>query len=149
MKIRIITLLSAVLLFVCELRAQAPQSFNYQAVARDVSGKILANQNVGVKIIIHVGSSTGTPVYAETFTTTTNLFGLFTLAIGSASSAKRNIQRYSMEYWQLLVTGTNGPDRRNFLCRYGNHTVIIGSFCYVCKQFRNKRSNGSNRFKWN
>ena len=51
--------------------AQVPQAFNYQAVARDNSGNILSNQSVGIKVIILQGSSTGSPVYTETFTTMT------------------------------------------------------------------------------
>jgi len=79
-----ITLL--IVLFVCELKAQVPQAFNYQAIARDASGNLLANQTIGIEIIIHPTDSTTTPVYSETFSTTTNLLGLFTLAIGKGTS---------------------------------------------------------------
>lgn len=72
MKKTIITFLSAMLmlLFVSELKAQVPQAFNYQAVARDVSGNLIVSHAVGIKAIIHQGSSSGTIVYAETFSAT-------------------------------------------------------------------------------
>ncbi|HOY31045.1 MAG TPA: hypothetical protein PKW80_04110 [Bacteroidales bacterium] len=63
--------------------AQAPQALNYQAVARDVSGNVLPSQILGIKVSLHLGSATGAVVYSETFTPTTNPFGLFTIDIGN------------------------------------------------------------------
>lgn len=67
--------------------AQAPQSFEYQAVVRDASGNILASQNVGVQITLKQGNSSGTTTYQETFSTTTNQFGLVNLQIGTGTTA--------------------------------------------------------------
>ena len=64
------------------LVAQAPQGFNYQAVARDDAGELLASQPIDVRIGIRAGSEVGTLVWEETHTVTTNEFGLFTLKIG-------------------------------------------------------------------
>jgi hypothetical protein len=68
--------------------AQAPQSFNYQAVARDASGNVLANKSIGLQLSILDGSATGTAVYSETFTVTTNTQGQFSLAVGTGASAE-------------------------------------------------------------
>src|ERR1035438_5350367 len=90
---------------------QAPQSFNYQAVARDNFGNLLAMQAVGVKIIIHQGSATGTSVYEETFTTSTNLFGLFTLAIGTGTVVSgdfSSIEWTSGNYWIQVQMDPSG-----------------------------------------
>ena len=66
--------------------AQTPQAINYQAVARNSSGQVLASQPVSFKISILSGSATGTPVYTETHTgKTTNQFGLVNLAIGKGT----------------------------------------------------------------
>src|SRR5688572_19262621 len=46
--------------------AQAPQKFNYQAVARDAAGDVLASQTVDVKLSVNDGSANGTTVYSET-----------------------------------------------------------------------------------
>jgi uncharacterized protein (TIGR02145 family) len=83
---KLYVLLSALILAV-SLMAQAPQSFNYQAVVRDASGNIIANTQVGMKISILQGSTSGTAVCIEEYTPTTNDFGLVTLAIGSIDSA--------------------------------------------------------------
>ena len=74
-----------IVLFVQTIIAQAPQGLNYQAVARDASGKILDNQAIAVRITILQGSIAGTEVYAETHVKTTNSLGLFTLTIGQGT----------------------------------------------------------------
>lgn len=77
---------TSLLLLICfGIKAQVPQAFNYQAVARDASGNILASQTLGLKLIIHQGSSTGTIVYSETFSPATNQFGLFTVGVGTGT----------------------------------------------------------------
>jgi len=67
------------------LEAQVPQSFNYQAIARDITGNLIINQAVGLKISILSGSSTGSVVYSETHNTVTNQFGLITLPVGQGT----------------------------------------------------------------
>jgi hypothetical protein len=69
------------------LWAQAPQAFNYQGVARDLSGTAMATKNISVKASILDGSLTGTVVYSETHAVPTNQFGLFTLSIGTGTVA--------------------------------------------------------------
>ena len=66
--------------------AQTPQSFRYQAVARDNSGNVLTNQSLSFRISILNGSIAGTVVYSETHTgLSTNTFGLVELEIGKGS----------------------------------------------------------------
>jgi hypothetical protein len=65
------------------LFAQTPQSFSYQAVARDASGNALATKTVGLQLSILDGSATGTVVYVEKFNPATNNQGLFTVAVGT------------------------------------------------------------------
>jgi hypothetical protein len=65
--------------------AQAPQKFNYQAIARNNAGTELSNQAIGIRISVLDGSSTGTLVYQETQTKTTNAYGLFTLEVGAGT----------------------------------------------------------------
>ena len=72
--------------FLCIIvNAQAPQALNYQAVARTADGVIIPTQNIGVRFSVLDGSVTGTVLYSETHTTTTNSYGLFTLAIGKGT----------------------------------------------------------------
>jgi hypothetical protein len=75
----------ACLLFVSTIWAQVPQSFKYQAVARDASGVVINNQSVGIQISIVQSSIYGASVYVETFTTTTNNFGLLNINVGTGA----------------------------------------------------------------
>ncbi len=80
-----ITSLIFVIVTLCTF-AQTPQSFNYQAVLRDASGNILANQNIEIQVDILQGSASGSAILSETHSTTTNNFGLVNLTVGSISS---------------------------------------------------------------
>ncbi len=75
-------ILVLVLFGITQLIAQAPQAFNYQAIARDKAGNILSNQQVSIKISLLQGDIDGPAVYQETHTSTTNDFGLINLSIG-------------------------------------------------------------------
>ncbi|WP_292487825.1 FISUMP domain-containing protein [Methanohalobium sp.] len=66
--------------------AQSPDMFNYQAVARDDQGNVIANQSIGIKISILQGSANGTVVYEEEHTQTTNEQGLISLMIGNGTT---------------------------------------------------------------
>ena len=52
--------------------AQAPQKMSYQAVIRNTSGTLVTSSSVGMKISILQGSATGTVIYSETQTASTN-----------------------------------------------------------------------------
>jgi hypothetical protein len=66
---------------------QAPEGFKYQAVVRDAGNTILNNQAVGMQIEILQGGISGTPVYTESFTPTTNTYGLVNLEIGTGTTS--------------------------------------------------------------
>jgi hypothetical protein len=66
--------------------AQAPQSFKYQAVARDALGNLLANKNVIFRLSIIQGTVTGAIVYNELHSKTTNSYGLVDLEVGRGTS---------------------------------------------------------------
>lgn len=70
------------MLLLADLQAQAPQKISYQAVVRNSSGKLLQNTNVGIRISILQGSTTGAVIYSETHQATTNVNGLVTVEIG-------------------------------------------------------------------
>ncbi len=70
------------LLLCFSLQAQAPQTLNYQAIARNPQGQPYADQSVSVQFSILDGSAGGMAIYTETHAAQTNQFGLFTLAIG-------------------------------------------------------------------
>lgn len=65
--------------------AQAPQKMTYQAVVRNSSNNLVVSSPIGMRVSILEGSATGTPVYVETHTATTNANGLATVKIGGGT----------------------------------------------------------------
>ena len=81
---KLYTLLSSFLITLT-LFAQAPEKMSYQAVVRDANNALIINQAVGMRIQILQGSVSGTTVYEETQTPTSNDNGLVTLEIGTGT----------------------------------------------------------------
>lgn len=75
------TFLIAVIL-TATLWAQSPQKMSYQAVIRNSSVALVTNTQIGMEINIRQGSPTGSIVYTETQTPTTNANGLVSVEIG-------------------------------------------------------------------
>lgn len=95
--------------------AQVPQKINYQAVARNASGAVLANTNVSVRFTVHDGSAAGAAVYQETKSSlATNQFGLFTHEIGNGTVVSGAFNTISWgngdKYLQVEVDPTNGTN---------------------------------------
>jgi len=65
--------------------AQTPLKMSYQAVIRDASNQLIVNHSIGMQISILQGSVTGTVVYTETQTPTTNGNGLVSIEIGGGT----------------------------------------------------------------
>ena len=81
---KLFTLLVAVLL-TASVFAQAPEKMSYQAVIRNTGGTLVASTQIGMEINIRQGSETGTVVYTETQTPTTNANGLVSIEIGGGA----------------------------------------------------------------
>lgn len=75
------------LLSCAAVMAQAPNLMNFQGVARNPVGNVIASRNINVRLTVHTGTATGATVYSETRAVTTNAFGLFNIVIGSAGAS--------------------------------------------------------------
>ena len=80
-----------------QIIAQAPQAFNYQGVARDLSGNPISNQDFGIEIAILQGTTTGSPVFIETHFVRTNDSGLFALQIGNGDAVNNSFDEIAWE----------------------------------------------------
>lgn len=87
---RIILSIIAVLFISTAAMAQSPEGFSYQAVVRDGNNNIIASQSVGMQMTILQGSASGTSVYQETFTKSTNANGLVNLQLGTGTVVSGN-----------------------------------------------------------
>ena len=61
---------------------------NYQGVASDASGAVLANQSLSIKIALIFGNATNVSSYEENQNVTTDANGVFSLAIGNGTTIK-------------------------------------------------------------
>lgn len=65
---------------------QAPEAFNYQAIARNADGSALADQALLVRMGILANAPDGALVWEEEHAVTSDGFGLFTLNVGEGSN---------------------------------------------------------------
>ena len=70
--------------------AQAPSSFNFQAVARDAAGEIIPTKSVSFRMSILKGSAVGATLYQETHSKSTNQYGLVNFEIGLGTVVSGN-----------------------------------------------------------
>ncbi len=81
---KIITICAAIIM-TASLWAQSPEKMSYQAVVRDGSNNLVTSSAVGMQISILQGSPSGTAMYVETQTPTTNANGLVSIEIGAGT----------------------------------------------------------------
>lgn len=84
MKTKLYTVITCLFL-TAGIWAQAPQKMSYQAVIRDAGDALIVSTPIGMQISILQGTSTGTAVYVETQTPSTNVNGLVSLEIGTGT----------------------------------------------------------------
>ena len=131
----IFTLWAAVFLAATAL-SQVPEKMSYQAVIRNSSGQLVQNSQVGMKISILQGSSSGTPLYSETHTPTTNANGLVTLQIGNGNST----DDFSLIDWKggpfFIQTETDPSGGTNYIIT-GTSQLLSVPFALYAKVAEN------------
>ncbi|MFT6815851.1 MAG: hypothetical protein ACJAZ3_001764 [Sphingobacteriales bacterium] len=112
----ILTIIISVTVF-----SQSPDAFSYQLVVRDNDGHLVKNSSIGMRISILKNSNSGTPVYVETHSPTTNDNGLVTIEVGQGSPEFSNFSSINWgenEYFVKTEIDING----------GSNYSIIGSY---------------------
>lgn len=110
--------LIALLFISINLIAQAPEKMSYQAVIRNASNNLVTNAPVKMRITILLGGVSGTPVYSELHSATTNANGLVTIEIGGGTSqtaAFSSINWGNGTYYLKTETDPNNG---------GNYTIV-------------------------
>ncbi len=81
---KLVTILAVALVSV-GVFAQSPQKMSYQAIVRNSSNALVTSTTIGMRISILQGSGSGSAVYVETHTPTTNVNGLVSIEVGAGT----------------------------------------------------------------
>ncbi|CAL2079026.1 hypothetical protein [Tenacibaculum sp. 190524A02b] len=87
------------------------QSFNYQGVLRDANGQVLKNKFVGIQFRILQGSATGSNVFQETHSVTTNEYGVINISVGTGTVLSGNfsvINWSTQNHWLEVAVDISG-----------------------------------------
>ncbi len=112
----------AVLLFSINITlfSQVPQKLSYQAVIRNSADQLLSNQQVGVRVSILQGNASGSTVFSELHTPTTNANGLISLQIGTGSNISGSIASINWSNGPFFIKTETDPQG-------GSNYTIIGT----------------------
>ncbi len=80
-----LNLVFLILIIAGSVTAQTPQSFKYQAVARNTEGAAITNTTIGIHISLISDNINGNVVYSETFSAESNSIGIFNVNIGQGN----------------------------------------------------------------
>jgi hypothetical protein len=106
--------------------AQAPQKMSYQAIIRNSNDSLLVSTPVGMRISLVQGSPSGTVVFSETQTATTNANGLVSLQIGmgtAVSGTFSGIDWAAGPYYVKTETDLNGGN--NYTITSSNELLSV------------------------
>jgi hypothetical protein len=92
-----------------QLFGQVPGNLSFQAVIRNSSNVLVVSSSVGVRISLLQGSSTGSAVYVETHTPTTNPNGLITLEIGGGKAVSGDFKNINWGLGNYFIKVETDP----------------------------------------
>jgi uncharacterized protein (TIGR02145 family) len=90
--------------------AQTPNKMSYQAVIRNSSDALVADTQVGMQISILEGSASGTVIYVETQTPTTNANGLVVIEIGGGTVVSGDFATIDWANGSYFIKTETDPD---------------------------------------
>jgi hypothetical protein len=117
---------------------QAPDGVNYQAVIRNLSGTLVANTTIAIRIQIKQTSASGTIVYQERHSVTTSAQGVVNLVIGQGALLGGNFSTINWgtgPYFACLgVSFTNGSTYLD----YGSQQLMSVPYALYAKNAGNQ-----------
>jgi hypothetical protein len=129
---RFLTLSIAVLFTICTF-TQAPQKMSYQAVIRNSSDQLVKSQAIGMKISILQGSETGTPVYVETQTSSTNTNGLVIIQIGEGTPVTGTFSSINWTSGPYFIKTETDPSGGTTYSITGTSQILSVPFAFFAK----------------
>lgn len=125
------------LLIVANIAAQAPHKFNYQAIARNAGGQVLANQNISVRFTIRDISPTGPILYQEKQLFTTNNMGLFSGLIGNGTILSGDFEAINWGINSKYLQVEYDPEGGNNYLVVGNQQLVSVAYALYAERAGN------------
>jgi hypothetical protein len=143
--------------------AQSPDRISYQAVLRNPSGNVVANQSVAMRISILKGTATGAAVYTETHQGVTGSTGMLSIVIGGGSMVSGSMESidwsqgpFFLKVESDLTGGSNYVTfttsqflsvpfslySKNVYSKSSGDTLFIGNKKYVISGLKSADNNG-------
>lgn len=123
---------------------QVPQKINYQGVARDATGKIMANRTIGLRFSIHETTAVGPEIFAETTTAITNDFGTFNNEIGGGTAVYGSFATISWntgdKYLQIKMDPNGGANYTDM----GSYQMLSVAYAQYAKDVLHNDDNDAN-----
>ncbi|MFN8281323.1 MAG: DUF1566 domain-containing protein [Saprospiraceae bacterium] len=133
----------AAILMAASVFAQAPNKMSYQAVIRNNSNALIANHAVGMRISILQGSQSGTAVYVETQTPTTNANGLASIEIGGGTVVSGNFSTINWTNGSFFVKTETDPSGGNSYSITGASQLLSVPYAFYAKSAGTVSGGGS------
>tara|TARA_B110001452_G_scaffold1115_1_gene996 strand:- start:94 stop:894 length:801 start_codon:yes stop_codon:yes gene_type:complete len=112
---------------------QSPEKMTFQAVIRDASNALLVNQNIGMQISILQGSNTGSALYVETHSPTSNSNGLVNIEIGSGNIISGNFSSINWGNGPFFIKTETDPNGNNSYSINGTSQLMSVPFALHAK----------------
>ncbi len=84
--------------------SQVPKGINYQAVARDAIGQVMAEEALVVRIVLQDGMDNTEVMYVEDHQVNTNRFGLFNLVMGDGNPVQGKFSEIDWAEAEVFLT---------------------------------------------
>ena len=112
------------------MMAQVPAGFSYQAVVRNTSGDIVANKPVKFRFTVLRNTETGTNVYVETQSVTTNSFGLANLKVGMGTKVSGSFDPAGWGYNKHFLKVDLDPDNGTTFSHLGTTQLLAVPYAF-------------------
>jgi uncharacterized protein (TIGR02145 family) len=140
---QLLIMLIANLLLCNLLFAQAPDKMSYQAIVRNSNNVVVSNHAVGMRISILQGTATGTSVYTETQTPTTNANGLIAIEIGTGTKINGNFANIDWSNGPYFVKTETDPNGGTNYTLTGTSQLLSVPYALYAKTASNGVPSGS------
>ena len=109
---RILLSLTVLMIFANLAFSQSPNAIPYQAVIRNGSGGLVANQTIKIRLSVRDSITSGTAVYRETHTATTTTLGMINIMVGQGTPSAGSFSNINWgnnnKFLQVEVDVTGG-----------------------------------------